>query len=124
MMRQRDLKSLSNAEIVRLFEQLCIEQYDAIERNENARANRLILKTWALATELKSRPGDQRRVLMELFGHPNMQVRLTAAHANLAVDYVAARRELQAIVDEQWFPQAGDAGMTLDNLDSGFYRPS
>ena len=61
---------------------------------------------------------------MTLFGHPNMQVRLTAARANLAVDYIAARRELEAIVDEQWFPQAGDAGMTLEHLDSGVYRPT
>jgi len=124
MKQTQDLKSLSNVEILQLFERLCIEQYDAIERNENARANRLILKAFALETELKSRPGDQRRILMRLFGHPNMQVRLSAAQANLAVDYIAARRELQAIVDEQWFPQAGDAGMTLENLDSGFYRPT
>lgn len=59
---------------------------------------------------------------MTLFDHPNMQVRLTAARANLAVDYIAARRELQAIVDDEWFPQAGDAGMTLWNIDRGFYR--
>ncbi|QEL23301.1 DUF2019 domain-containing protein [Bosea sp. F3-2] len=124
MKQKQDIKALSNTEILKLFERLCVEQYDAIERNENARANRLILKSWALETELKSRPGDQRRVLMKLFGHPNMQVRLAAARANLAVDYVAARRELQAIVDEQWFPQAGDAGMTLEHLDSGFYRPT
>lgn len=123
-MRKQELKLLSNAEIVKLFEQLCIEQYAAMERNEHARTNRLILRTWALATELKSRPGDQRRALMALFGHPNMQVRLTAARANLAVDYIASRCELQAIVDAQWFPQSGDAGMTLHHLDSGFYRPS
>ncbi len=124
MSQKHDLKSLSNAEILQLFEQLCIEQYDAIEGNENARANRLITSTFAMENELKSRPGDQRRILMKLFGHPNMQVRLAAARANLAVDYLAARRELEAIVDEQWFPQAGDAGMTLWNLDRGFYRPT
>lgn len=118
------LKSLTTEELTRLFEQLCIQQYDAIEGNLIASYNRRYDKILAIQNELKSRPGDQRRVLMGLFGHPNMQVRLTAAHANLAVDYIAARRELQAIVDAQWFPQAGDAGMTLENLDSGFYRPT
>lgn len=69
-------------------------------------------------------PGDQRRVLPTLFGHANMQVHLTAARANLAVDDIAARRERRAIVDVQRCRQAGDAGMTLDRLGSGFYRPS
>jgi len=123
MKHEQDLKALSNTAILALFEQLCIEQYDAIEGNANARANRLIQRSWALETELKSRSGDQRRILMKLFGHPNMQVRLAAARANLAVDYIAARRELEAIVDEQWFPQSADAGMTLWNIDRGVYRP-
>ncbi|RYE33771.1 MAG: DUF2019 domain-containing protein [Hyphomicrobiales bacterium] len=118
------LKLLTAEELKRFFEQLCIQQYDALEGNAIASYNRRYDKILAIQNELKSRPGDQRRILMSLFGHPNMQVRLTAAHANLAVDYIAARRELQAIVDEQWFPQSGDAGMTLDNLDSGFYRPN
>ncbi|MCO5092302.1 DUF2019 domain-containing protein [Bosea sp. (in: a-proteobacteria)] len=118
------LKSLTSEELKRLFEQLCIQQYDAIERNENASYNRRYKKILAIQNELKARPGDQRRILMSLFGHPNMQVRLTAAHTNLAVDYIAARRELQAIIDEQWFPQSGDAGMTLWNIDRGFYRPT
>lgn len=124
-MRQRkSLKSLSNAEIVNLFEQLCIEQYDAMEGDEQARVNRLVWRIHDLAMELKSRPGDQRYELMRLFGHPNMQVRLSAAHANLAIDYASARRELQAIVDSQWFPQAGDAGMTLYFLDTGESKPT
>ncbi|WP_293797466.1 DUF2019 domain-containing protein [uncultured Bosea sp.] len=118
------LKLLTNEELKNLFEQLCVKQYDDLEGNAIASYNRRYDKILAIQSELKSRPGDQRRILMSLFGHPNMQVRLTAAHANLAVDYIAARRELQAIVDSQWFPQAGDAGMTLENLDSGFYRPT
>ncbi len=118
------LKSLTSAELKQLFENLCIAQYDALEGNEIASFNRRFDRILAIENELKSRPGDQRRILMTLFGHPNMQVRLTAARANLAVDYIAARRELQAIVDEQWFPQAGEAGMTLWNLDRGFYHPT
>ncbi|WP_439497116.1 DUF2019 domain-containing protein [Bosea sp. (in: a-proteobacteria)] len=118
------LKSLSTTDLKLMFEKLCIEQYDSLERDEIAAFNRRYDKIQAIEDELKSRPGDQRRVLMELFGHPNMQVRLTAARANLAVDYVAARREIQEIVDSKWFPQAGDAGMTLHFLDTGFNRPT
>lgn len=124
MKHPEDLRTLSSGEIIRRFEQLCIEQYDAMERDELARVNRLVWRVHALEMELKSRPGDQRRLLMRLFGHPNMQVRLSAARANLAVDYPAARREMQGIVDSKWYPQAGDAGISLENIDSGFYRPT
>jgi hypothetical protein len=119
-----NLSLLSTDALTRLFEALCIEQYDALERNEIAAFNRRYDRIQAIQDELKSRPGDQRRTLMRLFGHSNMQVRLTAARANLAVDYLTARRELQAIVDEKWHPQAGDAGMTLHNLDMGVFKPT
>lgn len=124
MKRPEDLRTLSNGEIVQRFEQLCIEQYDAMEREELGRVNRLVWRVHALEMELKSRPGDQRRLLITLFGHPNMQVRLSAARANLAIDYPAARREMQAIIDSKWYPQAGDAGISLENIDTGFFRPT
>ncbi|MDU0344007.1 DUF2019 domain-containing protein [Bosea rubneri] len=118
------LKPLSTSELKLLFEQLCIEQYNALERDEIAAFNRRYDRIQAIQDELKSRPGDQRRVLMELFGHRNMQVRLTAAHATLALDTLAARRELRAIADSKWYPQAANASMALDSLDSGFYKPT
>ncbi len=124
MTQQKNLKSLSNAEIVDLFERLCIEQYDAMEREEQARVNRLVWRIHDLETELKSRPGDQRYELMRLFGHPNMQVRLSAAQANLSIDYASARREIQKIKDSKWYPQAMDAGMTLYFLDTGKSKPT
>lgn len=124
MKRGKKLGSLSNAEIAAEFEHLCIERYDAMERNENNRANRLLWKVNDLENELKSRLGDQRHVLKKLFGHPNMQVRLSAAQANLGVDYIAARQELQAIADSKWYPQAAEASFILRNIDSGFYRPT
>ena len=124
MSRNETLRALSNEEIVQRFEQLCIEQYDAMDREERGRVNRLVWRIHALEMELKSRPGDQRRLLRRFFGHSNMQVRLSAAHANLAIDYPAARREIQDIANSKWEAQCLDAGMTLINLDTGIYRPS
>jgi hypothetical protein len=78
----------------------------------------------AIRDELKSRPGDQRRALLSLFDHENAQVRLQAARATLAVEPAAARSVIESIAQGRKFPQAGDAGMTIENLDSGFYKPS
>ncbi len=124
MRRGTRLSCLPDSELLARFEKLCVEQYDALDRQEYAAFNRRYDRIQAIEDELKSRPGDQRRILMTLFGHPNMQVRLTAARANLAVDYPAARREIQDIADSKWGPQCGDAGMTLINLDNGVYRPT
>jgi hypothetical protein len=52
-----------------------------------------------------------------------MQVRLKAAYATLAVSPVAARAQLEAIAASGWQPQAGDAGMSILNLDRGIYKP-
>lgn len=67
--------------------------------------------------ELKVRPGDQRRALIKLFDFPNMQVRLQAAKLTKEVAPLEARAQLQAIVDSKWFPQGGDAGMSLSIMD-------
>jgi hypothetical protein len=123
-MMRRNLRSMSATDLVNAFAHFCIEQYDAMEGNENARANRLVWKVHELEMELKSRSGDQRHLLKALYSHSNMQVRLAAARATLAIDYSAARGELQAIVAEQWYPQTAEARMCLENLDTGFYRPT
>jgi hypothetical protein len=78
----------------------------------------------AIEEELKVRPGDQRRALIPLYNHPNVQVRLKSAIATLALAPDAARRQIQDIADSRDYPQAGDAGMTLDCLDRGIFRPT
>jgi len=77
-----------------------------------------------VSNELKSRAGDERRALMALYGFPNMQVRLKAAIHTLGIAPIEARSQLEAIAQSKWFPQAGDAGMTLSNLDQGIFRLS
>jgi hypothetical protein len=62
--------------------------------------------------------------LMDLYGHPNMQVRLKAAKNTLAVAPQAAREQLEAIVASDWQPYAGDAGMCLWALDEGIFKPT
>ena len=74
-------------------------------------------------TELRARGEDARRALLRLYSHPNMQVRLQAAKRTLAVAPDAARHVIEEIKKSQWFPQAGEAGMTLRNLASGVFKP-
>jgi len=122
-MKQSDLGELTTKELVERFADIGIEQDGSLLRDEIRMFNRLYDEKQAITTELKCRPGDQRRALVALYRHPNMQTRLNAVKATLALEPVAARRMLQAIADSKQYPQAGDAGMCLSNLDRGIFAP-
>lgn len=106
------------------FETLCLEQHRSLEREEIAAYNRRYKQVEAVIEELKSRPNDNRCILQKFYQHRNSQVALTAAYANLAIDYQGARRTIEEIAESGDFPQAGDAGMALVFLDDGTYKPT
>ncbi len=118
------LKQKSVDELVARFVEIGVAQDKALLRNAISEFNRLFDEKTAILSELKSRHGDQRQVLLQLYDHPNMQVRLNAVKATLALAPQAARAKLQEIADSNQFPQAGDAGMSLLNLDRGIYKPT
>lgn len=124
MMKRIKLSYTTTSDLVRLFAEICVVQDEASLGGEIAKFNRLFKRMMEVSNELKSRDGDQRSELIALFSHPNMQVRVQAAKLTLAVAPVEARAQLQAIADSQWFPQAGDAGMSLLNLERGVFRPT
>jgi ParB-like chromosome segregation protein Spo0J len=111
-------------QLVEQFVAIGIEQDRALRRNEVAKFNRLFDVMIDVEDELKARAGDQRRALLDLYDHTNAQVRLNAAKATLAVAPEGARRMLQTMADSREYPQAGDAGMTLDSLDRGIFKPT
>ena len=123
-MKRLKLADMTVDQLVERFTAITLDQDKAILRNEHAKFNRLFSEMEAVKQELRARSGDQRRALLRLYDHPNAQVRLKAVKATLAVAPEAARRMLQAIADSSEFPQAGEAGMSLDNLDRGIFKPT
>jgi Domain of unknown function (DUF2019) len=118
------INEMTVEQLVERFKAIALDQDEAIRMDDNARFNRLFKLMEVVKEELKARGGDQRRALLRLFKDPNAEVRLKAAKATLAVAPEAARRMLEVIADSNEFPQAGDAGMTLVNLDRGIFRPT
>ncbi|MFH1558505.1 MAG: DUF2019 domain-containing protein [Pseudomonadota bacterium] len=110
-------------ELVDAYAQIGMLQYSALDDGKISKYNRLYDEKREIEEEMKSRPGDERRALMVLYGYPNMQVRLNAATATLAVKPQAARRLLEEIYASGWPPQAYDAGMRLSSLDDGTFKP-
>ncbi|MCB1497947.1 MAG: DUF2019 domain-containing protein [Bauldia sp.] len=122
-MKKVDVTKLSVDELVERYAAISVAQYQAEDNDNISKYNRLVDDLIAAQAELKSRAGDQRIALMKLYDHPNMQVRLNAAHATLGVAPEAARALLLAIRESRWMPQAMQAGMSLRNLENGVYRP-
>jgi hypothetical protein len=116
-MRRVKPQNMTAEQLVERFMAAALAQDEALLMNDIAEVNRLFWRLAEIEDELKAREGDQRRVLMSLYDHPNAQVRVKAAKATLAVAPEAARQQLPAIVGSREYPQAGEAGMSLRNLE-------
>jgi hypothetical protein len=114
---------MSTVDLVKSFAEIVVAQDEASLGGQIEKFNRLFDNMMDVSNELKRRKGDQRILLLDLFKHPNVQVRLQAAKLTLAVAPGQARAQLEEIVQLQWFPQSGDAGMSLRNLDLGVFKP-
>ncbi|WP_011581375.1 MULTISPECIES: DUF2019 domain-containing protein [Chelativorans] len=121
---RQNLARFTSEHLVMRFAEIGIEQDNALLRNEIGSFNKLYDEKAAILAELKSREGDQRTLLLRLYSHPNMQVRLNAAKATLAIEPNEARKQLEAIAASGQGPQAGDAGMSLWTLDEGIFKPT
>jgi hypothetical protein len=119
----RKLEKMTVDELVDRFAKIGMAQDGALLDDEIGKVNRLMHQLRELDMELRARGKEARLALLRLYDHPNMQVRLNAAKLTLGVAPVEARKIIEAVKQSGWFPQAGDAGMTLINLDRGIFKP-
>lgn len=117
-------EKLSVDQLAERFISTALEQDKALQADKTAKYNRLFGDMRTIVDELKRRPGDQRRTLIQFLKHPNAQVRLKSAIATLALTPDASRRALQIISDFDENPQAPFARDILFGLDDGSYKPT
>ena len=122
-MTMRALDQLTIDQLVERFADICVSEDDALFHDQYAKFNRLFAQMCDVGFELQRRGQEARLELQKLYHHPNLQVRLKAAKWTLAVAPAEARQLIQAIADSRLFPQAGEAGICLSNLDDGTYKP-
>jgi hypothetical protein len=123
-MKKTDLMRKASNELVDLFVSVALAQDEALLMDDIAKVNLLFDKLENIEEQLKSREGDQRRLLLTLYDHPNLQVRVKAVKATLAVEPEIARSMLKKIADSKEYPQAGEAGMSIWALEEGIFKPS
>lgn len=122
-MKRSSLSKMATEQLVQMFADMAVQQDFALLSRMQRKVNRIFWKLESIEDELKSRRGDQRSALLSLYGHKNMQVRVKAAKATLAIAPDAARAQLEAIRSSGWQPQALEAGMSLGFLEDGVYKP-
>lgn len=105
------------------FVEVSRAQYDAIYVIDNAKYNRLYKEMERIRADLKKMPGDQRKALLPLLGHSNVQVRLATARSLLALYPDLARNALESIRESGIEPQNGEAATAIRRLDEGSYVP-
>jgi|ERR1041385_4328595 hypothetical protein len=113
------LKDMSLDQLLKRFVDLALDQDRALLAGDITSLNELGEALHVMSIEMKSREGDQRRALLRLYDHPNIEVRLMAAKSTLAVAPEMARRVIQAIAESGEYPQAAYARMALRSLDHG-----
>src|SRR4051794_9365172 len=111
-------------ELVARFVSIGLAQYGALYVADTKKFNRLYREMEDVRNELKRREGDQRRALLPLLEHPNLQVRMKAANSVLAISPLLARKALESVRDSGVFPQAADASGMLSALDNGTFVPN
>ena len=123
-MKIRKVSALSTTQLVEKFIETAITQGDALLVWDTRTYNHLYDKMLDIERELKSRPGDQRSVLLSLLSHPNIAVRWKAAVATLMIAPTAAREALYSVATAQYMPISGHASSTLHYYDNGTFSPT
>lgn len=122
-MKRDNLSDMSTDALVHRFAEIGILQNDALWEGKHSYFNRLYDQMDEVDNELRTRGNAARAALSQLFDHQNVQVRLQAAKFSLGVEPVRAHQVIKDIGESNLFPQAGDAGMTLVNLERGIFKP-
>jgi Domain of unknown function (DUF2019) len=117
------LKNMTVNQLVDRFAEIGVAQDDALWESKYAKFNRLFDRMNEVDLELRSRGSSARLALLRLYIHPNIQVRLKAAKRTLGVAPAEARKLIEEISQSGFYPRAGEAGMTLFNLDEGVFKP-
>jgi hypothetical protein len=124
VIKRTQLNDMTTQQLAERFLQIALQQYEALQKMQTAKHNRLYDVMEDVKSELKQRPGDQRSALLPLLNHTNAQVRLKAAYTLLAVSPNRAKRALESVRDSRIVPQSVNAGFMLDALADGSYVPT
>jgi hypothetical protein len=118
-----DLTKVIDDDLIDRFVVAARKMGTAVLDSDTREANRMFHYLHAIDLELRARGRDARLKLEPLLNHKDRFVRYYAARKLLGLIPDRARAVLEWNHKYGFDALAGDAGMTLLNLDTGFYKP-
>ena len=125
---------MSDEQLAKAFVEISIKEADAMGLRKSREVNGLIKQSRAIEETLRARGLEARKVLVPLLGCSDArssfakefeaQVRLNAAKELLAVVPEQARATLEDLAAHGPSAQSGRAGMCLQFLDDGIFKPT
>ncbi len=119
-MNQAGLRKMTADQLLECLIEIGLAQDGAQLDDNYSRFNRLYDQMRDVDRELRARGFEARLLLLQLYDHPNIQVRLNAAALTLGVAPVEARQALEAIAVSKHYPQAGE----VSGLEDRTFKPS
>jgi hypothetical protein len=116
-MSKLDYSSISIDDILKRFEEACLQQYDTYITDDLEKFNANFSILVAIKDELETRGTQARRSLLQLLKNNNPQVRLQAAKVVYPVAQEEAKQCLQDLAAARLPNQSLSAGMTLHRLE-------
>jgi hypothetical protein len=116
------IENLSSDELASRFESLALRQHTANQEGDTPAFNKIYFRLKDIGAELRSRSGDQRRMLLPLLSHKTAWVRYMAAIHMLMVAPDEARAVLDQLAEKSnnEFATAYARG-TVNALDKGTF---
>lgn len=121
-MTQAKLELLSDSDLIAEFVKLAEQRGAANEDGDVPRSNRAARQMFSLDDIFRKRGRGVRSLLLPLLDHRNEWVRYSAATRLLRIAPERARATIEQVAAGVG-PIAGDAGMTLYELDRGGWKP-
>lgn len=113
----RKLENHSTSELVDEFLKTCLALYEASERDEIRKYNRLMGRVSNIERALRGMSGDQRYVLLPLYTHPNIFVRLMSAMVTSDLAPLEAKGVFEGVEASRIYPYSADAAFALRSLE-------
>lgn len=123
-MKNRNYDSTDSSRLIEEFIDVLVKQEKVAAEDKIALYNRYFAIKNAIVNELKSRPGDERRLLVPLLTHNSYAVRYFAAVATLTIAPQEAIQTLEVLAYSLQYPYGYNAISTLNSLKSGVFVPS
>jgi hypothetical protein len=133
-MTTRQYSAMSDQQLAEAFVEISVKEADAKGRRDSRTVNKLIKQLRAIEETLRARGPEARKVLVPLlsyrvrpspfFADQTAQVRLNAAKELLAVVPDQARATLEDLAARGPSAQSGSAGMCLQLLEDGVFKPT